>query len=494
VIRVSQWSEIRHLHVNEGVGKRELARRLGLDVKTVRRALAASEAPLVRRSRPRGQRLDRWREQIEGWLRAERKLTAERIGRLLEPLAGPVAQRTVRRYVAQVRAAIYPREAFVHRTHEPGATLEADFGQSRAMVGGRLHKVHYVVGVLPASNAYYAKAYPAERLECLLDGLGSAFEFFGGVPGRLVLDNTSLAVKQIGRGRERLETTAFEAWRGGWPLGVDYCAPAKGWEKGSVEGGVKYVRNNLFRPIAQAESWEALNAWIEAELRRDMERRRLADGRTVAEALAAERERLRPLPLHRPAACRTLARVADKFGHVRVDRVTYSVPITWAYRPVVVRLFHDRVELAGGDQVLASHRRAFGAGVQVLEARHVLELLERKSRAAREATAIQQWRLPAVFDQLREALGPLVRHPEREWIGVLRLMEHYPEEAVAEAVAEALERGSPRRATIELLLRRELAPRPGRIEPAAVARADLAALRVGPPTLADYDTLWRQGA
>ena len=36
---MSQWAEIRHLHLVEGVPKKEIARRLQLDVKTVRRAV-----------------------------------------------------------------------------------------------------------------------------------------------------------------------------------------------------------------------------------------------------------------------------------------------------------------------------------------------------------------------------------------------------------------------------------------------------------------------
>ena len=32
---MSQWAEIRHLHLVEGVAKKEIARRLQLDVKTV---------------------------------------------------------------------------------------------------------------------------------------------------------------------------------------------------------------------------------------------------------------------------------------------------------------------------------------------------------------------------------------------------------------------------------------------------------------------------
>ena len=92
---MSQWAEIRHLHLVEGVPKKEIARRLQLDVKTVRRAVDQSTPP-VRVSPPRVSSLDPWRDRIEQWLREDRKLTAKRIRRLLLPLAGAVSQRTVR--------------------------------------------------------------------------------------------------------------------------------------------------------------------------------------------------------------------------------------------------------------------------------------------------------------------------------------------------------------------------------------------------------------
>ena len=59
------------MHVVDGVPKKQIAERLGLDIKTVRRAVA----------RPR--HLDRWRAQIEQWLRQDRRLTAKRIRRLV---------------------------------------------------------------------------------------------------------------------------------------------------------------------------------------------------------------------------------------------------------------------------------------------------------------------------------------------------------------------------------------------------------------------------
>ena len=57
---MSQWAEVRHLHLVEKVPKKEIARRLQLDVKTVRRAVDQQAAP-VRVSPPRARGLDPWR-------------------------------------------------------------------------------------------------------------------------------------------------------------------------------------------------------------------------------------------------------------------------------------------------------------------------------------------------------------------------------------------------------------------------------------------------
>ena len=81
--------------------------------------------------------------------------------------------------------------------------MEVDFGESWVDIAGVPCKVKYLVATLPFSNAYFAKAYPVERLESLLDGIESAFRYFGGLVDRLVLDNTSLAVKDVLAGRDR---------------------------------------------------------------------------------------------------------------------------------------------------------------------------------------------------------------------------------------------------------------------------------------------------
>ncbi len=485
---MSQWAELRHQHFVEKVPKKALARRFDLDIKTVRRALACEEpprrAPVVR---PR--LLDPHREAIEALLREDPKITAKRIGRLIEPAAGRVKPRTLRKYVARLRAELFPKEAFVHRTHAPGRTMEADFGESWAIVAGELRKVKFLVTTLPHSNAYFGRAYPVERLECLLDGLAEAFAFFGGVSERVVFDNTSLVVKKVLRGRDRELTRDFDAFRGQYPFAAVLCAPRKGNEKGSVETGVKYVRNNVFRPMPNVASFEALNALMLEELAHDMDLRTLPDGRTVRQAWQAEREHLRPLPAHRPETCRQKSYVANKFGHVVVKRETFSVPIRYAYRPVWVKAYFDRVDICLNEQVVASHGRTFKAGALHLDPQHVLPLLERKHRAVDEATALRDGVFPEVFLRLRTALAKATRKPDQEWVRVLLLAQEHGEDAVEAAVEQALERDSGRLETVQQILRcgePALDRRPSATVPTGEA---LLAITIAEPELADYDDL-----
>jgi transposase len=473
------------------VPRKEIARRLDLDVKTVRRALRKEEAPKRRKSPPRPMRLDPYRDRIAAWLKEEPRTTAKRIGRLLEPEAGALPERTVRGYVAGLRRELFAREAFVHRTHRPGDTMEADFFDTAAVVARELWRLRVFVAALPASNVYFAKAYRVERLECLLDGLDAAFTHFGGVPRRVVLDNTSLAVKRVHKGRDREETDAFHGFRGSYPFHADFCAPRKGNEKGSVEGAVRYLRGLVFRPRPEVESLEALDRLILAELDRDLDARRIEDGRTARQAWQAEKEHLRPLPAKRPECCRVAARVADKHGHVRYDGSVYSVPIEHAYRAVWAKVFPARIDLAAGEAIVATHRRSFRAGTYVLDPLHVLPLLERKHRAVSEATALQGAALPEVFHELRAALQERTRKPDREWVQVLRLAETHPLEEVARAAEAALGAGAPRLETVRhfLLLKEGHPPAP----PVALDREDLAAIAVAPADLSAYDRL-REGA
>ena len=125
----------------------------------------------------------------------------------------------------------------------------------------------------------------------------------------------------------------------------------------------------------------------------------------------------------------------------------------------------------------------------MLDALHVLPLLERRHRAAAEATALQSWRLAPVWGRVRDELARHTHKPDQEWVRMLRLLETHPAAAVERAVTAALEHHSPRLETVRLLLRQQQAGPPPVCPPAAAVRPELARVAVPVPTLSSYDAL-----
>jgi len=64
------------------------------------------------------------------------------------------------------------------------------------------------------------------RIRVVVPTVESAFLYWGGIVGRVVLDNTSRAVKDVLAGRDRVQTEAFEGFRGAYPFRAEFCAPA----------------------------------------------------------------------------------------------------------------------------------------------------------------------------------------------------------------------------------------------------------------------------
>src|SRR6202051_4520529 len=71
-----------------------------------------------------------------------------------------------------------------------------------------------------------------------------AFAYFGGVPTRILYDNTKIAVAKILGGEERQRTRAFSELQSYYLFADKFGRPAKGNDKGKVEGLVGYARRN----------------------------------------------------------------------------------------------------------------------------------------------------------------------------------------------------------------------------------------------------------
>src|SRR5947199_6342452 len=308
-----------------------------------------------------------------------------------------------------------------------------------------------------AGGGAFHRAYYHATQQAFLEAHEFAFQFFGGVFRRLRYDNLKSAVKKILRGYQREETERLIAFRSHWGFQTEFCNPARGNEKGGVEGEVGYFRRNHLVPVPKVKDLAALNEYLRTCCQQEEQRRIHGKPLSVGEAMRIEREHLLPLASEGFELAETSFPVVDGQGCVKVRTNGYSVPLcagtkTQALRsPAYVEVWHER-------RCVARHERSFDRYQAVLDLEHYLDVLERKPGALAGSTPLQQWRgrgrWPESFDRLwqslRERHGP--QAGTRAMIELLGLGKRYGWDRLRAAIKESLALGCTEAAAVRHLV------------------------------------------
>ena len=483
MISLETWETIRLRCRRDGEKIKPVARELGIAPNTLRKYLR-TDSPPKRRSCPRPKLLDRYQGHIDELLRSTPKITAVRVGSYLRQNVDAdlhVDERTLRQYVAARRTMFVPKEAFVRAAYAPGDQSQFDFSPMSVYLAGVLLVVQLFVLRLSYSGRFMARASMRCDQPSLFAGLLAGFTAFGGLTRSSVFDNASTAVKRILRGRNRDENEAFASFRGGLALHVVFAAPAKGNEKGGVEGVIGYIEDNFFRPIPSFADVDELNAALAAFCDASLAREHSTYHETIGERFAREQEALQPLPAILPRPCITRYVRINKFAEACFERNCYSVPTRFAHRDAVIEVYESSLRIIVADEVVAEHRRGFGVDERFLDPRHYVALLAHKHRAAESALVLRDGRIPDVlrglFERYRQA-DP--SGATKRWTQVLALLADAPVDDLAQVVTHALARGTDDPAAIALLLRQYQAPRP---TPALDQRLLPESARMGAPVI-----------
>ena len=111
-------------------------------------------------------------------------------------------------------------------------------------------------------------------------------------------------------------------------------------------------------------------------------------------------------------------------------------------RELRVRGYVDEVVIGCGSEVIARHIRSYERDDFVYDPIHYLPLLEQKTGALDQAAPLQGWTWPDEVSTLRRLLeSRMGRRGKREFVQVLRLLEAFSQQEVAEAAKDALRLG-----------------------------------------------------
>ncbi len=502
MIDVALLSVIRRWHFREGVSVREIARRTKLSRNTIAKYLANGvvQPRYVRRTSP--SKLDAFAAQLRTWLtdnarqgRKSRRTVKQMYASLRQlGFAGSYVRvcAFARRWREQQQelARTVGRGAFVPLRFAPGEAFQFDWSEDFAVIGGERTKLQIAQFKLSYSRAFVLRAYPLQTHEMLFDAHNHAFAVWGGVPHRGIYDNMKTAVDRVKSGKARDVNARFVALTSHYLFEPQFCSPAAGWEKGQIEKNVQDARRRIWSDVPSFASLEGLNAWLQECCIRLWHEIAHPEHRARTLASVFEEERAHLMPLRGPFdGFVEVGKRVTPTCLVHFERNRYSVPATYAHRPVSVRIYAERIVVAAEGHVIAEHVRTFDrlhtSGRTIYDWRHYLSVVQRKPGALRNGAPFAD--LPEGFKRLQAIL---LKRPggDREMVEILALVLHHDEQAVLTAVELALEAGVPSKPHVLNLLARLL----GEAPPAPMSAPPGLALRVEPQANVErYDDLRR---
>ncbi len=259
---------LRH-YLEQGVGKAELARKLGVSRRTVYHWIETEqldrdlddEAVRYTPRPPVPTKLDPFKGIVQERLQTFPRLTAQRVFEEVRAAGYDGGYTQLKQYIRQVRPR--PIDDAVQRFETPaGFQGQVDFASFNLPWGRR----YALVVVLGYSRLLWLRFYPRQNMQALFAGLESAFAAFGGVPQELLFDQ----MRSVVIGDDRLSRGAlvlnaeFLRFAAHWGFRPRACRPYRAKTKGKVERPIRYLRESFFygRTFlndadlnAQAERW-----------------------------------------------------------------------------------------------------------------------------------------------------------------------------------------------------------------------------------------------
>jgi transposase len=486
MISKEQIAEIRRLFYVEHWKIGTIASQLGLHPDTVKGALQTER---FNSWRPKPSQTDVYLDFIRQTLEQYPRLRATRLYQMLveRGYTGSVVQ--LRRVVRGLRPPV--KEAFLRLATLVGEQAQADwasFGQ--VTIGGARRRLSCFVLTRSYSRTLWVEFFLDQSLENFLLGHVNAFNQWTGVPRIILYDNLKSVVLERRGEAIRFHPRILELC-GHYHFAPRPCNVGRGNEKGRVERAIRYVRESFFAARSftgiadlnrQARHWRETIA--------DQRPWPQDDSRLVADAFEEERTRVIPLPAHPFSTDMVKTVRSEKTIYVRFDMNDYSIPYQAVGRPLTLIASPETVRLLDGASEIARHRRSYDRHQCVDDPAHIAELVERK-RKALGATAVG--RLGQAAPNIGAFLDAAFERGEsiaRQTAQLVALLDDYGASELQAAIAEALERHTPRASSVAFILARLHRSRGRRPLPVDMSRhPQLADLSISTHKLEIYDEL-----
>jgi len=429
-------------------GTREIARRVKLSRKVVRRVLA-EEGYLSTTPRPRAaSKLEPFRSSIEA--KVAKGLTVTRVLREIRLLGytggRSILAEAVRSLQSSLGLAVRRKNAPKRRFETPpGQEMQIDWSPYRLKIGGLTRVVFAFSCLLASSRKLWVHFYRDERQSTLLEALAAAFQYFAGCALQVVMDNMTTAI--LGRWAPDRQVVwhprflDFARHYGFQPVAAAVRHPDR---KGKDEKAFRLVWDD-FLNASEFQSLEELNSraliWLDETPEVGNQRLHGTTRVVPNQAWLSERELLIRLPDKRFPVYEESVRRVDADCTISVSGTTYTVPPFLTGHAVAVHLFAEHFEVLDAHHRLQYSRRYVpeaDKGKLIIDPIHYATLKGRHSSGGAR-------RLQDAFLTRFPSLAPFVRGLQLRMKGLapvhlhalLRLLDSYGEHAFLQAIGRA---------------------------------------------------------
>ena len=273
------------------------------------------------------------------------------------------AYSSVRRFIAKLKKD--NPTATVMLDFNPGEAAQVDFGSGPEIIDaftGEVIKTHFFVMTLAWSRHQYAEIVRDQKVETWLGCHRRAFEFFGGVPGKMIIDNLKSAIVKASYHDPQVQRSYAECAEG-YQFLISPCPPNEPQKKGRVESGVKYIKNN-FMPLREFRSLHDANEQLRNWIMETAGNRIHGTTKERPLTLFAETEKhvLKPLPPVPPELAIWAKVKLHGNCHVEFRRCFYSAPYRLVHQELWLRATEKTTQIFDGIELVAIHPRLVRPG------------------------------------------------------------------------------------------------------------------------------------
>lgn len=435
IIEVDIYEEIRKLHLN-GMSQRSIASKLGISRQTVKKYCTGDTVPWVRKDyeRPADVITDEVKafilecvevDQTEN-LRKQKHTSKKIYDRLVEDKGFTGGESTIRKAVKQLKKEnLVPPQSIMPLSYQPGEAIQIDWGEATVYINDIKTRLYTFCARLCYSCDIFVMAFRAANQEAFLEAQQLAFDYFNGIPKRVIFDNAKVAVKE-GFGLYAKPQNTYLSFSAHYAFNLDFCNPAKGNEKGLVENLVGYSRRNFLVPVPKLKSIEELNRNLLKSCLKYRETHKIQGKSASVKTMYAEEIKcLCAIPRFKFDTSKTAVAVVDDCSTVRYEKNNYSVPTKYLRQEVTVKGYGNYIKIMHRNLEIASFSRCYYSGRTEYKLKHYIDLLERKPRSVFNARPVKE----NIVNELLE-WGSLLPGGNKEMVKLLRLCVDYGQDRI----------------------------------------------------------------